>query len=171
MSGIKLREVLKPSVYPRVFWPCPMTPAELDAMRFYYAGWGEGELIARMKTFDFNKPGTTAYSVCWAGHEMISMHAHRNGQMSNTYISPWDEEASEYDNRSHFKWTYHPLEQEEFVKQVWLRGPDKYDTTNPLPSLGDGGLRYHLSTPWGLQTYKRPSDTALGVRSFSQTLF
>ncbi|KAF4449592.1 hypothetical protein F53441_7159 [Fusarium austroafricanum] len=170
-DGLKLRRALNPSIYPRVLWPHPMKPSELDTMAFYYAGWGEGELEARMRTLTFNEHGTTGYSLCWAGDEMVSIHVHHHNQEPDTSDSSWVEERSEYESRKHLKWTHYPIERGEFIHQVWLRGSNKYDTTKPLPSQGEGGLPYHLSTPWGLQTYKRPSDIALGfVTSKGRTI-
>jgi hypothetical protein len=165
-QGLKLRELLTPSVYPRVFWPHPVTPSELDSMTFYYAGWGEGDLEARLRTLTFNEPGTIGYSVCWANDEMVSVHVHRNVEQADADGSLLDEH-SEYEDRSHLKWTYYPIQEDESIQEVWLRGSEKYDTTRPLPSQGEGGLRYHLSTPWGLQKYKRLSDIAFGVRLFA----
>ncbi|KAG5760116.1 hypothetical protein H9Q72_011771 [Fusarium xylarioides] len=161
-DGLKLRKLLTPSIYPRVLWPRPVAPSELDSMTFYYAGWGEGDLEARLRALTFNEPGTTGYSVCWANDEMVSIHVHRNREhreVDRTLI----DEHSEYEGRSHLKWTYYPIQEDEFVQEVWLRGSEKYDTTRPLPSQGEGGLRYHLSTPWGLSKYKRPSDIALAL--------
>ncbi|KAF4946780.1 hypothetical protein FGADI_10984 [Fusarium gaditjirri] len=161
-DGLKLRELLTPSIYPRILWPCPPTPSELDSMTFYYAGWGEGDLEARLRTMIFNEPGATGYSVCWANDEMVSLHVHRNVEHPDTHASPLDGH-SEYQDRSLLKWTYHPVQEDEFIQEVWLRGSEKYDMTRPLPSRGEGGLRYHLSTPWGLQKYKRSSDIALAL--------
>jgi hypothetical protein len=161
-QGLKLRELLTPSIYPQVLWPHPATPSELDSMTFYYAGWGEGDLEARLRTLTFNEPGTTGYSVCWANDEMVSLHVHRNVGHPGTDASLLDEH-SEYEDRGLLKWTYYPIQEDEFIQEVWLRGSEKYDTTRPLPSQGEGGLRYHLSTPWGLQKYKRRSDIALAV--------
>ncbi|KAF5022890.1 hypothetical protein F66182_5050 [Fusarium sp. NRRL 66182] len=152
-QGVKLRKLLKPSTSSRMLWPCLLTSSELKTMSLYYAGWGEGEIMARMRAFDFNKHGTTGYSVCWSGHEMVSLHAHRDNE----------NRQSEYDSLSRLRCTYHPLDQGEFVQQVWLRGPELYAMAKPLPSQGDGGVRYHLSTPWGLEAYKRPCDLALGL--------
>ncbi|KAJ4053007.1 hypothetical protein NW756_007734 [Fusarium oxysporum] len=161
-DGLKLRELLTPSIYPQVLWPHPATPSELDSMTFYYAGWGEGDLEARLRTLTFNEPGTTGYSVCWANDEMVSLHVHRNVGHPDTDASLLDEH-SEYEDRGLLKWTYYPIQKDEFIQEVWLRGSEKYDTTRPLPSQGEGGLRYHLSTPWGLQKYKRRSDIALAL--------
>ncbi|EMT65791.1 hypothetical protein FOC4_g10007902 [Fusarium odoratissimum] len=161
-DGLKLRELLTPSIYPQVLWPHPATPSELDSMTFYYAGWGEGDLEARLRTLTFNEPGTTGYSVCWANDEMVSLRVHRNVGHPGTDASLLDEH-SEYEDRSFLKWTYYPIQEDEFIQEVWLRGSEKYDTTRPLPSQGEGGLRYHLSTPWGLQKYKRRSDIALAL--------
>jgi hypothetical protein len=140
-----------------------MTASEIEMMSFYFAGWGEGETVARMRTLTLNESGTTGYSVCWAGDEMVSIHANRSTQELSPQESPWDKGPSEYEDRSHLKWTYYPIEQDEYVQQIWIRGSDMYDTTKSLPSQGEGGVGFHLSTPWGLQTYKRPSDIALGV--------
>ncbi|KAM0323069.1 hypothetical protein ACHAPQ_008811 [Fusarium lateritium] len=159
---LKLRESKNTSIYPRVEWPCPMTLSEIETMSFYYAGWGEGEIVARMRTLTFNESGTTGYSICWAGDEMVSLHAHRNTEDLDAQYSPQDGATSEYEDRSHLKWTYHPIENDEYVREVWIRGSEIYGTTKPLPPQGEGGLAFHLSTPWGLQTYKRPSDIALG---------
>ncbi|KAI7764638.1 hypothetical protein LZL87_003843 [Fusarium oxysporum] len=161
-DGLKLRELLTPSIYPQVLWPHPVTPSELDSMTFYYAGWGEGDLKARLRTLTFNEPGATGYSVCWANDEMVSLHVHRHMEQPDTDASLLDEH-SEYENQSHLKWTYYPIREDEFIQEVWLRGCGLYDTTRPLPSRGEGGLRYHLSTPWGLQKYKRRSDIALAL--------
>ncbi|KAG7407012.1 hypothetical protein Forpe1208_v013348 [Fusarium oxysporum f. sp. rapae] len=161
-DGLKLRELLTPSIYPQVLWPHPVTPSELDSMTFYYAGWGEGDLEARLRTLTFNEPGATGYSVCWANDEMVSLHVHRHMEQPDTDASLLDEH-SEYENQSHLKWTYYPIREDEFIQEVWLRGCGLYDTTRPLPSRGEGGLRYHLSTPWGLQKYKRRSDIALAL--------
>jgi hypothetical protein len=139
-------------------------PSTLDTLALYYGGWGEGEVIARMNNLTFNQQGTTGYSVCWSGEEMVSIHANRNTEKVNNFDSTWNNEHSEYSEHDDLKWTYHPIEQDEYVQQVWLRGSTKYDTLNTLPCWGEGGLGYHLSTPWGVQTYKRPSDIALGVR-------
>ncbi|KAF5675451.1 hypothetical protein FCIRC_7435 [Fusarium circinatum] len=161
-DGLKLRRLLTPSIYTQVLWPRPVTPSELDSMAFYYAGWGEGDLEARLRTLTFNEPGTTGYSVCWANDEMVSIHVHRSiehREADRTLI----DEHSEFEDRSLLKWTYYPVQEDEFVQEVWLRGVEKYDTTRPLPSQGEGGLRYHLSTPWGLAKYKRPSDIALAL--------
>jgi hypothetical protein len=154
---------MNPSIYSRVKWPYPMTSSEIETMSFYFAGWGEGETVARMRTLTFNESGTTGYSVCWAGDEMVSLHAHRSTQELSTQGSPSHKGPSEYEDQSHLKWTYHPIDQDEYIQQIWIRGSDMYDTTKPLPSQGEGGLVFHLSTPWGLQTYKRPSDIAFGV--------
>ncbi|KAF4416196.1 hypothetical protein FACUT_12774 [Fusarium acutatum] len=161
-DGLKLRKLLTPSIYPRVLWSRPVTQSELDSMIFYYTGWGEGDLEARLRTLTFNEPGTTGYSVCWANDEMISVHVHRKSEQPSTDGSIMDEH-SEYEDRNHLKWTYYPIREDDFIQEVWLRGSNKYDTTQPLPSQGEGGLRYHLSTPWGLQKYKRPSDIALAL--------
>ncbi|KAL6916132.1 hypothetical protein FSHL1_007579 [Fusarium sambucinum] len=156
-DGYKLREVSIPSL---VHWPRPMSPSILDSLAFYYAGWGEGEVIARMKTLTFNQEGTIGYSVCWSGNEMVSIHANRTTQNAINYDAMSDEH-SEYNEYSNFKWTYHSIEQGEYIQQVWLRGSTKYDTSSALPCWGEGGLGFHLSTPWGIQKYKRPSDIAL----------
>ncbi|KAF5698139.1 hypothetical protein FGLOB1_12277 [Fusarium globosum] len=161
-DGLKLRTLLTPSIYPRVLWPHPVAPSELDPMTFYYAGWGEGCLEARLRTLTFNEPGTTGYSVCWANDEMVSIHVHRNMELHEADRALMDEQ-SDYKDRSHLKWTYYPIQKDEFVQEVWLRGSERYDTTRPLPYQGEGGLRYHFSTPWGLQKYKRPSDIALAL--------
>ncbi|PNP74794.1 hypothetical protein FNYG_11931 [Fusarium nygamai] len=161
-DGLKLRKLLTPSIYPRVLWPRPVMPSELDSMTFYYAGWGEGDLEARLRTLTFNEPSTAGYSVCWAKDEMVSIHAHRNMEHRESDRTLIDEH-SEFDHRSLLKWTYYPVQEDEFIQEVWLRGSEKYDTTRPLPSQGEGGLRYHLSTPWGLKKYKRPSDIALAL--------
>ncbi|CVL10586.1 uncharacterized protein FPRN_12820 [Fusarium proliferatum] len=161
-DGLKLRTLLTPSIYPRVLWPRPVAPSELGSMTFYYAGWGEGCLEARLRTLAFNEPGTTGYSVCWANDEMVSIHVHRNMEHHEADRTLMDEQ-SDYKDRSHLKWTYYPIQKDEFVQEVWLRGSERYDTTRPLPSQGEGGLRYHFSTPWGLQKYKRPSDIALAL--------
>ncbi|KAF5544032.1 hypothetical protein FPHYL_11139 [Fusarium phyllophilum] len=161
-DGLKLRKLLTPSTYPRVLWPRPVTTSELDSMTFYYAGWGEGDLEARLRTLTFNEPGTTGYSVCWANDEMVSIHVHRNMEHREAERTLMDEH-SEFEDRSLLKWTYYPVQEDEFIQEVWLRGSEKYDTTRPLPSQGEGGLRYHLSTPWGLSKYKRPSDIALAL--------
>ncbi|KIL88733.1 hypothetical protein FAVG1_07981 [Fusarium avenaceum] len=171
-DGLKLRELTTPSIYPRVEWPYPMTSFEIDTMSFYFAGWGEGQTVARMRALTFNEYGTTGYSVCWAGHEMVSLHAHQSIQYLSNQDSLWNEAPpSEYEDRSHLKWTYHPVEQDEYIQQIWIRGSDMYDMTKPLPTQREGGLGFHFSTPWGLQTYKRPSDIALGfVTSKGRTL-
>ncbi|KAF5713632.1 hypothetical protein FMUND_7872 [Fusarium mundagurra] len=161
-DGLKLRKLLTPSIYPRVLWPRPVRPSELNSMTFYYAGWGEGDLEARLRTLTFNGLGTTGYSVCWSNDEMVSIHVHRNMEhraADRTLMY----EHSEFEDRSLLKWTYYPVQEDEFIQEVWLRGFEKYDTTRPLPSQGEGGLRYHLSTPWGLKKYKRPSDIALAL--------
>ncbi|QGI86720.1 hypothetical protein CEK25_013449 [Fusarium fujikuroi] len=161
-DGLKLRALSTPSIYPRVHWPRPVAPAELDPMAFYYAGWGEGCLEARLRTLTFNEPGITGYSVCWANDEMVSIHVHRNMEHHEADRTLMDEQ-SDYEDRSRLKWTYYPIQKDEFVQEVWLRGSERYDSTRPLPSQGEGGLRYHFSTPWGLQKYKRPSDIALAL--------
>ncbi|KAF5620052.1 hypothetical protein F52700_11372 [Fusarium sp. NRRL 52700] len=161
-DGLKLRKLLTPSIYSRVLWPYPVTPPEIDSMTFYYAGWGEGDLEARLRTLTFNEPGTAGYSVCWANDEMVSLHVHRNAEYPDIDASALDR-YSEYEDRSHLKWTYYPIQGDEFVQEVWLRGCEIYDTTRPLPSQGEGGFGYQMSTPWGLQKYKRPSDMALAV--------
>ncbi|KAF4339887.1 hypothetical protein FBEOM_6185 [Fusarium beomiforme] len=158
-DGLKLREVLNPSIYPRVLWPHPVKPSELDSMTFYYAGWGEGELEARLQTLTFNERGTKGYSVCWSNDEMVSVHVHRNKEYLHADSSLLYGEQSEFQD---LKWTYYPIQEDEYVKEIWLRGTKKHDATRPLPSQDGGGSRYHLSTPWGLQKYKRPSDMALG---------
>lgn len=141
-----------------------MTSFGIETLSFYFAGWGEGQTVARMRTLTFNESGTTGYSVCWAGHEMVSLHAHQNIRYSDSQGSLRNEAPpSEYEDRSHLKWTYHPVEQDEYIQQIWIRGSDMYDTTKSLPTQSEGGLGFHISTPWGLQTYKRPSDIALGV--------
>ncbi|KAF5681481.1 hypothetical protein FDENT_8103 [Fusarium denticulatum] len=160
-DGLKLRKLLTPSIYPRVLWPRPVTQSELDSMTFYYAGWGEGDLEARLRSLTFNEPGTIGYSVCWANDEMVTIHVHRNMEHREADRTRMDE-YSEFEDRS-LKWTYYPVQEDEFIQEVWLRGSEKYDTTRPLPSQGEGGLRYHLSTPWGLKKYKRPSDIALAL--------
>ncbi|KAG5662081.1 hypothetical protein KAF25_004320 [Fusarium avenaceum] len=171
-DGLKLRELTTPSIYSRVEWPYPMTSFEIETMSFYFAGWGEGQTVARMRALAFNESGTTGYSVCWAGHEMVSLHAHRSIQYSDSQGSLWNEAPpSEYEDRSHLKWTYHPIDQDEYIQQIWIRGSDMYGTTKPLPTQSEGGLGFHFSTPWGLQTYKRPSDIALGfVTSKGRTI-
>nr|RBR00408.1 hypothetical protein FVER53263_10186 [Fusarium verticillioides] len=161
-DSLKLRELLTPSIYPRVLWPHPVTPSELDSMTFYYAGWGEGDLEARLRTLVFNEPGTTGYSACWANDEMVSIHVRRNMENQESDRTLMDEH-SQFEYRSLLKWTYYPVQEDEFIQEVWLRGSEKYDTTRPLPSQGQGGLQYHLSTPWGLKKYKRPSDIALAL--------
>ncbi|KAM0414338.1 hypothetical protein ACHAPD_007591 [Fusarium lateritium] len=158
-DGYKLREVSIPSL---VHWSRPMSPSILGSLAFYYAGWGEGEVIARMKTLTFNQDCTVGYSVCWSGNEMISIHANRTTQEAIKYNAASDEH-SEYNEYSNFKWTYHPVEQGEYIQQVWLRGSTKYDTSSALPCRGEGSLGFHLSTPWGIQKYKRPSDIALAA--------
>ncbi|KAF5585300.1 hypothetical protein FPCIR_8381 [Fusarium pseudocircinatum] len=160
-DGLKLRKLSTPSIYPRVLWPRPVTQSELDSMTFYYAGWGEGDLEARLRPLTFNEPGTTGYSVCWANDEMVSIHVHRNMEHREAHRTRMNE-YSEFEDRS-LKWTYYPVQEDEFIQEVWLRGSEKYDTSRPLPCQGEGGLRYHLSTPWGLKKYKRPSDIALAL--------
>jgi hypothetical protein len=167
-QSLKLRELLTPSIYPRVLWPHPVTQSELDSMAFYYAGWGEGDLEARLRTLVFNELGTTGYSVCWTNDEMVSIHVHRNMEDQESDRTLMNEHT-EFEHRSLLKWTYYPIQKDEFIQEVWLRGSEKYDTTRLLPSQGEGGLQYHLSTPWGLTKYKRPSDIALAVR-FPMTL-
>ncbi|KAF5622169.1 uncharacterized protein FTJAE_11030 [Fusarium tjaetaba] len=163
-DGLKLRKLLTPSNYPRVFWPRPVTPSELESMTFYYAGWGEGALEARLRTLTFNEPSTAGYSVCWAKDEMVSIHVHRNTEHGTSRIRPYTiDDHSEFDDRSLLKWTYYPIQEDEFIQEIWLRGSEKYDTTRPLPSQGDGGVKYQMSTPWGLNKYKRPSDIALAL--------
>ncbi|KAF4495641.1 hypothetical protein FAGAP_8194 [Fusarium agapanthi] len=161
-DDLKLRKLLTPSIYPQVLWSRPVTLSELDSMTFYYAGWGEGDPEARLRTLTFNEPGTTGYPVCWANDEMVSIHVHRNMEHREADRTLMDEH-SEFEDQSLLKWTYYPVQEDEFIQEVWLRGSEKYDTTRPLPSQGEGGLRYHLSTPWGSKKYKRPSDIALAL--------
>ncbi|KAF5613292.1 uncharacterized protein FSUBG_1022 [Fusarium subglutinans] len=161
-DGLKLRKLLTPSIYPQVLWPRPVTLSELDSMTFYYAGWGEGGLEARLRTLTFNEPGTTGYSVCWANLEMVSIHVHRNMEHREADRTRMNEH-SEYDDRSLFKWTYYPVQEDEFIREVWLRGFEKYDTTRPLPSQGEGDWHFRRSTPWGFMEYKRDSDIALAL--------
>jgi hypothetical protein len=158
-DGYKLREVSSSSL---VQWPRPMSPSSLGSLAFYYAGWGEGEAIARMKTFTFNQKGTVGYSVCWSSNEMVSIHANQAAQEITKHGSRSDKH-SEYSKHNNLKWTYHSIEEGEYIQQVWLRGTTKYDASSALPCWGEGGLGFHLSTSWGTQTYKRPSDIALAL--------
>lgn len=118
--------------------------------------------MARMKTLTFNQQGTFGYSVCWSANEMVSIHANRAvGEVSK--YGARNDEHSEYNEHHTLKWTYHPIEEGEYVQQVWLRGSTRYNNLGSIPCWGEGGLWFQLSTPWGIQKYKRPSDIALGV--------
>ncbi|RGP70842.1 hypothetical protein FLONG3_7298 [Fusarium longipes] len=161
-DGYKLREVLRPLMNTPLLWPHPTSPSTIDSLSFFYGGWGEGEVIARMKHLTFNQQGTTGYSVCWAGGEMVSICANQKSEEIKNFGSMWNHNHSVYDEDDDLKWTYHPVAEDEYIQQIWVRGSTKYDTPNALPCWGEGSLGYHLSTPWGLQTYKRPSDIALG---------
>ncbi|VTO89791.1 unnamed protein product [Fusarium graminearum] len=161
-DGYKLREVSNPSPGALVQWPLPVSPLILDSLSFYYAGWGEGEVMARMKTLTFNQQGTFGYSVCWSANEMVSIHANRAVEEVSKYGARNDEH-SEYNEHHTLKWTYHPIEEDEYVQQVWLRGSTRYNNLGSIPCWVEGGLWFQLSTPWGIQKYKRPSDIALGL--------
>ncbi|KAK6715927.1 hypothetical protein SNK04_006881 [Fusarium graminearum] len=161
-DGYKLREVSNPSPGALVQWPLPVSPLILDSLSFYHAGWGEGEVMARMKTLTFNQQGTFGYSVCWSANEMVSIHANRAvGEVSK--YGARNDEHSEYNEHHTLKWTYHPIEEDEYVQQVWLRGSTRYNNLGSIPCWVEGGLWFQLSTPWGIQKYKRPSDIALGL--------
>lgn len=153
-----------------MFWPNPVLPAPLA---LFYPGWGEGEVVARMKALTFNEPDTTGYSICWAGTEMDAIQAHRNTDECNRGGGVTSKERSEYEELGDSKWTYHPIAQDEYVKQVWLRDCIQYDTVEELPYPAESNrFHYHISTPWGTQRYKgmarnkRPSDMALAVSDF-----
>ncbi|RGP60527.1 hypothetical protein FSPOR_10593 [Fusarium sporotrichioides] len=161
-DGYKLREVSSPSPDALIHWSRPMLPAVLDSLALYYAGWGEGDVTARMKTLTFNQQGTVGYSVCWSDDEMVSIYANRPAEGVGKY-GDMNDECSEYDERNNLKWTYHPIEEYEYIQQVWLRGSTKYNTSSALPCWGERSLGFHLSTPWGIQKYKRPSDIALAL--------
>ncbi|KAH7173851.1 uncharacterized protein B0J16DRAFT_406211 [Fusarium flagelliforme] len=166
-DGYRLREVVRPSTQPPVFWPSPNSPAPLT---LFYPGWGEGAVVARMKALSFNEPDTTGYSICWAGTEMDAIQAHRSTDECNRGGGITSRERSEYEEMGNSKCTYHPIAQDEYVKQVWLRDCIQYDTVKELPYPKESSrFHYHISTPWGTQTYKglarhkRPSDMALAL--------
>ncbi|RFN43511.1 hypothetical protein FIE12Z_12262 [Fusarium flagelliforme] len=166
-DGYRLREVVRPSVQAPVFWSSPILPTPLS---LFHPGWGEGETVARMKALTFNEPNTTGYSIRWAGTEMDAIQAHRKPGGCNRSGVITSREHSEYEELGDSKWTYHPIAQDEYVKQVWLRDCIQYDTVEalPYPSKGDR-FHHYISTPWGTQTYrgltrnKRPSDMALAL--------
>ncbi|RBR25496.1 uncharacterized protein FIESC28_01734 [Fusarium coffeatum] len=166
-DGYKLREVVRPPDQAPVFWPSPNIPQPLA---LFYPGWGEGEIVARMKALTFNEPDTTGYSICWASTEMDAIQAHRKPNECNRSSGATGRESLEYEESGNLKWTYHPIAQDEYVKQVWLRDCVPYDTVEELPYWNqDDRYFYHMSTPWGTQTYKgmaknrRPSDMALAL--------
>ena len=126
-----------------------------------------------MKALTFNEPDTTGYSICWAGTEMDAIQAHIKPEDCNRSGDTGSRERLEYEESGNLKWTYHPIAQDEYVKQVWLRDCTPYDTVEELPYWNqDDRHIYHMSTPWGTQTYKgmarnrRPSDIAVAVREF-----
>uniref|UniRef100_A0A0D2Y5S9 Uncharacterized protein n=1 Tax=Fusarium oxysporum (strain Fo5176) TaxID=660025 RepID=A0A0D2Y5S9_FUSOF len=171
-DGLKLRELLTSSIYPQVLWPHPATPSELDSMTFYYAGWGEGDLEARLRTLTFNEPGTTGYSVCWANDEMVSLHVHRNVGHPGTDASLLDEH-SEYEDRGLLKWTYYPIQEDEFIQEVWLRGkgrktvaggfPDHHGQYTPYSNHRHWNLVARISANAPLRVFFSPSDHGISL--------
>ncbi|KAJ4127083.1 hypothetical protein NW768_008706 [Fusarium equiseti] len=167
-DGYRLRKVVrKSSAQKPIFWSSPSLPTPLA---FFHPGWGEGEIVARMRPLTFNEPDTTGYSICWAGTEMDAIQAHRNADAYSKRGGITNGERSEYEDMGDSKWTYHPIARDEYVKQVWLRDCTQYDTLGRLPTPTESKrFHYHISTPWGTPSYKgltrnkRPSDMALAL--------
>ncbi|KAF5240123.1 hypothetical protein FAUST_4513 [Fusarium austroamericanum] len=162
-DGYKLREVSNPSPGALVQWPLPVSPLILDSLSFYYAGWGEGEVMARMKTLTFNQQGTFGYSVCWSANEMVSIHANRAvGEVSK--YGARNDEHSEYNEHHTLKWIYHPIEEDEHREWMMIAKANTHEPITLYFSPSRHGIPI-IASPKLSENVKNislPKQTALG---------
>ncbi|KAI5455733.1 hypothetical protein BGZ63DRAFT_518839 [Mariannaea sp. PMI_226] len=109
-DGLKLRTPPGSVSGTNVLWQDPLSPIEMERLAFHHISRCTDP---RLIPLELNQPDTFGYSMCWSGN-LLYIHAHRYKEKLDFY--------REFDARcKSLLWTFMPLYQGEFVKEVWLR--------------------------------------------------
>ncbi|KEY64398.1 hypothetical protein S7711_08458 [Stachybotrys chartarum IBT 7711] len=114
-DGFKLRRVCyqDTSTDEITAWPTPQPPRDFRFQQFCYPNFypESYHTPARMASLSYNLPGVTGISV-YCRPEPSAFYAHRVGDDLSLYKSKANNAA----------WIYMPLDADEFISEIWMRG-------------------------------------------------
>ncbi|KAI1758868.1 hypothetical protein GGR53DRAFT_515636 [Hypoxylon sp. FL1150] len=123
-DGLKIRRIGYDTPLESVLWAAPMPSC--DAQSLYYHSLAPSstdmtDSLYRLTSFPCNDHGNTGYSAYWNGR-LMALYAHRKDGTMPSYGGI--DENYKYD-----VWLYMPLNDDEWICDIWKRGGSHYHCT------------------------------------------